>query len=404
MLTAYTIPMESRPKTDQVKQLGELLQEEQEPFVLEVYLSERWYANRSKSSRRSISSGRQTSRKSMVRLSKLLRTLYSKVASLNEKKHGVKNRERGEETGVADHSTKLEAAEAGRSSLASDVTTAEAGRSSLASDVTTYFSCSESDKEGKPASSENEHASFDPMCLKNLNDAKKGAKDSTIQWSIEKDEEQSDNVSETKQPNYLAPLHDWQQNLQHPPARQETNAPTCKIVLPIKIIEDSIFSASILEKPFRCSKEKQGFTRTEEASQASDSNASYSYVNSKMVLQQTKRLLFDCVKEIIETHERKEKAKRHNRVILGPEEIGKLICDKMAAWGRTSRDETSMTELLYSDYSDTVEEWADWAPQKMQISSKVGDAIVEEITNEIVLDMIDLQLPRMRLLATANYQ
>lgn len=383
MLTAHASPMESRAKTDRVKQLGELLQEEQEPFVLEVYLSERRYANRSGSLRRSSSSGQQTSRKSIVRLSKLLRTVYNKVASLNGKKHGVKNGERSEETVIADASTKQEAG--------------DADRFSMSSDVTTYFSCSESDKEGKHASSENEHASYDSICLQNLNNAKKeqGEKDSTIQWSIEKDKEQFDHVSVTEQANYLAPLHDWQQDLQHPPARQEASAPTCKIVLPMKMIEDSVFSASILEILFHCSKDKQSFTRTEEASQASDSNASYSYLNSKMILQQTKRLLFDCVKEIIQTHERKEKAKRHNRVALGPEEIGKLICDKIVAWGRTSRDETSTTELLSSDYSDTVEEWEDCALQKRQISREVGDAIVEEITNEIVLDMIDLQLPRM---------
>ncbi|XP_030455346.1 uncharacterized protein LOC115676529 isoform X2 [Syzygium oleosum] len=374
--------MESRAKTYQVKQLGELLQEEQEPFVLEVYLLERWYANRRESLRRSSSSGRPTSRKRIVRLSKLLRTLYNKVASFNEKKRRVKNRERGEETGVADPSTKQDAA--------------EADRFSLSSDMTTYFSCSENDKEEKPTSSENEHASFDPICLQNLNNAEKGVKDSTIQCSIEKDKEQFNHVSATKQSNYLVPLHHWQQDLQHTPAaRQEANAPTCKIVLPVNITEDSIFSASILEILFHCSKDKQGFTGTEEASQALDSNASCRHLNSKMMLQQTKQLLFDCVKEILETHERKEKAKRHNRVTLGPEEIGQLICDKILAWGRTSGDETSTTELLYSDCLDTAEEWEDCVPQNMQISSEVGDAIIEEITNEIVLDMIDLQLPRM---------
>lgn len=186
-----------------------------------------------------------------------------------------------------------------------------------------------------------------------------------------------------------------QQDLQHPPARREANAPTCKIVLPIKTTEDSIFSASILDILCHCLKDKQGFTRTEEASQASDSSASYRYLSSKMILQQKRLLLFDCVKEIIETHERKEKEKRRNRVTLGPEEIGKLICDKIEAWGRTSRDETSTTELFYSDYLDTLEEWENCVPQKTQISSEVGDAIIEEIANDIVLDMVDLQLQRM---------
>ncbi|XP_030528719.1 uncharacterized protein LOC115739646 [Rhodamnia argentea] len=383
MLAAHTSPMESRAKDDKEKQLGELLQEEQEPFVLEVYLSERWYANRSESLRRSSSGGRPpTSRKSIVRLSKLLRTLYNKVASFNEK-HRLKKGGRGEETGVAGHTTKQEAA--------------EASRYSLSSDVTTYFCCSESDKEENPTSSESKHASFDPIRLQNLNNAKivQGVKDSTIQWSIEKDKEQFNHVSVTKQVNYLEPLHDWQQDLQHSPASQEANAPTCKVVLPMTVTEDSIFSASILDILFHCLKDKQDFTRTEEASQASDSSASYRYLSSKMTLQLTKLLLFDCVKEIVETHKRKEKAKQRNPVTLGPEEIGKLLCDKIVAWGRMSRDEMSMTELFYSDYVDTVEEWENCVPTKTQISSEVGDAIIEEITNEIVLDMVDLQFQRM---------
>ncbi|KAI3409036.1 DUF4378 domain-containing protein [Psidium guajava] len=383
MLTAHTSPMESRAKTHRVKQLGELLQEEQEPFVLEVYLSERWYGNRSESSRRSRSSGRPTTsrRKRIVRLSKLLRALYDEVASFSEK-HRLKNWGRVEGSRVPRHTTKQEGA--------------EADKLPLSSDVTTYFSCYESDKEENPTSSESEHAPFDPIRLQNLNEEKivQGAKDTTIQWSIEKDKEQYNHVPVTKQANYLAPLHDWQQDLQHPSARQEANAPTCKIVLPIKTTEDSIFSSSILDILFHCLKDKQGFTRTE-AGQASDSSASYSYLSSKMILKQTKLLLFDFVKEIIETHERKEIEKQRNLVTLGPEEIGKLIRDKIVAWDRTFRDETSTTELFYSDYLDTVEEWENCVPQKMQVSSEVGDAIIEEIANEIVLDMVDLQLQRM---------
>lgn len=68
----------------QVKQLAELLKEQQEPFVLQLYLSERCYGSKSSQGpmnmRKSHDRSRQKKRlNSIARVSKYVRALYKKV-------------------------------------------------------------------------------------------------------------------------------------------------------------------------------------------------------------------------------------------------------------------------------------------------------------------------------------
>jgi hypothetical protein len=57
------------------------------------------------------------------------------------------------------------------------------------------------------------------------------------------------------------------------------------------------------------------------------------FLKSKRVLQQTKQLLFDCVKEVVESQAKKERGEQNYRKFLGPEELGKLICERIISWG-----------------------------------------------------------------------
>ncbi|KAG6705350.1 hypothetical protein I3842_07G174700 [Carya illinoinensis] len=93
------------------------------------------------------------------------------------------------------------------------------------------------------------------------------------------------------------------------------------------------------------------------------------------LLQQTKQLLFDCVREAMETHVRRERGKQHHKELLGPEELG----------GSSAGDETNTNYFLDLD-SDSVDEWRTLEQQKRKIALEIGDAILEEIQTEIVIE------------------
>ena len=77
-------------------------------------------------------------------------------------------------------------------------------------------------------------------------------------------------------------------------------------------------------------------------------------------------------------HEKEEKSKE----FIGSEENGKVIFEKMKGYG----DESDIRELL-----DSTEEWNDFEREKRDdIGLVIGNAIVEEITSEVVMDMISV--------------
>ncbi|XWS24080.1 hypothetical protein CRYUN_Cryun28dG0070200 [Craigia yunnanensis] len=77
-------------------------------------------------------------------------------------------------------------------------------------------------------------------------------------------------------------------------------------------------------------------------------------------------------------HEREEKGKE----FIGSEENGKVIFVKMKRRG----DEPNIMELL-----DSTKEWNDFEWEKRDdIGVVIGNAIVEEITSEVVMDMISV--------------
>lgn len=112
------------------------------------------------------------------------------------------------------------------------------------------------------------------------------------------------------------------------------------------------------------------------------------FLKSKRVLQQTKQLLFDCVREVVESHVKKERGKQHYKKFLGPEELGKLICERITSWGIQDGDQKNTNYFL-----DSVEEWRAFEQQKKEIEFDIGDTILEEIKNEIVTEMIDFLAP-----------
>uniref|UniRef100_A0A5B7ARN1 DUF4378 domain-containing protein n=1 Tax=Davidia involucrata TaxID=16924 RepID=A0A5B7ARN1_DAVIN len=132
--------------------------------------------------------------------------------------------------------------------------------------------------------------------------------------------------------------------------------------------------------------EKPSCTGVSELQELVGSNTSSQYLKSKRVLQQTKQLLFDCVREVVDTHVWKNRRQQHFRELLGPEELEKLLCENISTWSKLSGDDTNRTTQLL--HLDSLKEWSDFELQIKEIGMQIGDTILEDITNKIVIDMI----------------
>lgn len=168
--------------------------------------------------------------------------------------------------------------------------------------------------------------------------------------------------------------------------RQEENLTAC----PKKVLEDSLSSVRSRELLFHSAIEKSSCTGL---LGLNESNSPSHFLKLKRVLQQTKKLLFDCVRDVVETHVRNERGKQQYKEFLGPEKLGMLICERIKSWRKQVGDKKKKNYLLDLDFMDSVEEWSDFEKQKREVEMEIGDAILEEIKNELVTEMIDFLEP-----------
>ncbi|XVE95057.1 hypothetical protein REPUB_Repub02eG0063800 [Reevesia pubescens] len=361
---------ESKP----ARKLGELLQEQQEPFILEVYLSERGCVKKDLTSAGNFIGCHGNSGK-----------FFNKYGSQNKSKKGIPHFPKVLEVILCnklftvkglraknsdDEDGKLGVTEMDRNNQE----TAEPDRFSSASSTTVYNSCSDSDIDG-PLSPDNSKS------LKLYNQKKnKAAADAKFQWSCTEDSKQysPQSVLEEISTSTGSPLDNIKT------ARRVSSTRQKSFFLPKLITEDSILSASLWHLLLQTTPaEKSSCAKLQEPDRSNLSPFSI----SKRVLQQTKQLLFDCVRELADNkHEKEEKGKE----FLGAEEIGKVICEKTKGWGKRCEDESNIMQLLELDVMDSTQEWNDYKSQKKDIGLLIGNAIVKEITTEVVMDMINV--------------
>ncbi|XP_074279210.1 uncharacterized protein LOC141604664 [Silene latifolia] len=158
---------------------------------------------------------------------------------------------------------------------------------------------------------------------------------------------------------------------------------TSKINFPKRMSEDSILSASSWEMLEQARKEN---------SNKFGSKSYTKYMNSKKALQQTRQLLFDCVREVVETENNGKKQRSISREngLMGPEEIGKIMCNNLKIWGQFPGKKRSAIRLVTRDLlSSGKEEWGRFDEVKRELVKEIGDGIYEEIIDEIVRDMVD---------------
>lgn len=111
----------------------------------------------------------------------------------------------------------------------------------------------------------------------------------------------------------------------------------------------------------------------------------HQYSINKRALQQ-KRLLVDCVREVIENERRRddERGKQLKR-ILGAEELWKVVCENVWLWSQESIHEKNIHHLVKCDFMASLQELNSASHQERdEVSMEIGDAILEDIINEII--------------------
>ncbi|XP_038715341.1 uncharacterized protein LOC120008994 isoform X1 [Tripterygium wilfordii] len=343
--------------------LGEFLKEEQEPFVLEDYLTEkRLQRNNSarKSLKRSCSSdSNKIRRKSNSHCPKVLRGVYNKLTSINLRLV-IRKPDNGE----------------GKFGVPTTAQVAESDNFSTASSSTVFNSCSASDEEETPTSLREDHT----LCTAETSQPKKpysGKQDvigKKLLWGC--------NSMQLSPVSVLAEgsFHGASPHHHNKPAKKDFSTKKQDNSSKTKITEEAILSASIWKFFIHSEQQKPSCKGVQ-------SSSSSQLLKSKKVLQPKRQLLFDCVREIIKTHVSKMQG-RHKQY-LGYEELGKLICDKIKLWEKLSADETNLLQLLDFEFQGSAQEWSNFEQQRRYIGLKIADAIFEETKNEIVVEIVD---------------
>ncbi|KAG5251185.1 DUF4378 domain-containing protein [Salix suchowensis] len=405
-------------ETKPVKQLRELLQEQQEPFILNIYLLERGYSRKSsnsesssrfchvnfrKSLKRYVSLRLNTSKRVNPQGSKVLRAVLNKVISVKQ----------GLRINSSDHRDgKLEVKKG-----TSNQQVAESDIFSTASCITVFDSFSKSGVE-VPCSTQKDSlftttTSYQPPNLHNPTE--EIIADRKLQQQGIEDNRQLSPASGLEGIPTHGPFPFQNNNTEDSSAAEEENPSKTKVILPKELTEDCILSASLWKVLFDSPNEKPICTEATER-QLVQSYSSPRYLKSKMVLQQMKQLLFDYVKEIVETKGRERKQQCHHKQFYRSEELGSIIGENTRPWDKQSGNESIMTKLLNLDVlcseqelssytserkdsgleiGDTafvlLESEQDWNGYELQseIGSEIGETILEELVNDMVKNMID---------------
>lgn len=332
------------------RRLAELLDEQQEPFVLELYLLERGYRIRKnlglegtilstkldyeKNLKKSISV------KSSTQFSNMAKTLLSKLISRK------KPSKRRDKEGVG-----------------------SMGRCSSFS-CSTNNTWSESDTDGEIISMPS------PRMKKTAHH------DESAQWRFVEENKQCSPDSVLDEIDLLQgiPLC----NVRQP--QEENNSAESRTGFQKKVTGDAILPGSLWEllAMFTAEKPKQQGRR----------KPFTEYVNSKKTLQKNRQLLFDCVREAVENGNQLKSCFRNSKergLKIGPAEIGKVICKNSKVWGKLSVDEPNVQMIIRRDLYEagTADEWGSFEVWKSDIVAEIGNGIVDEITDEMIRDMID---------------
>lgn len=163
----------------------------------------------------------------------------------------------------------------------------------------------------------------------------------------------------------------------------------CGVVVPKKFTEESLLSAALFSSLIQTSKKDHNYTK--ELQEILGHDVSHHVMKSKRVLHKTKRLLFDCVRELT-----KNLPEKDCKQFMGPEKLGKMLWERTKEWSsqRGGNYERNLSNLLNLDYLDSINEWSEFKTEVKDISIEIADAILECVIRDVVVaDMIEILSP-----------
>ncbi|XP_052188639.1 uncharacterized protein LOC127799006 isoform X2 [Diospyros lotus] len=330
------------PKPASARQLGDLLKEQQEPFVLEVYLLERGYlrnklnvgrsfscsiGNSSSCLKKSVNWGLNDRRKVIPRCSEIVRAVFKKVVAISTSQR-MKNSGNNVDYTVREIAgIKQEKAESDGNRLA-------------ITDTCPAFK------------------------LANLLQEKEVLTNTNLQWSFGEDTKQHSPML------VLEGVHLSQDSSIHA-IRQENI-----------IKKDSLVAVSLCKFTVKSSTKRAScIPRFDPCSQQ---------LIAEKTMKQSKQLLFDCVKELVGSRVL-DRGNRHTVKFPGPEELGHLLSGDMRRWCELSANESNTAQLLNLDSMASEAQFHEFKTSMKETVAEIGDAILEDIiSKEIAADMIEI--------------
>ncbi|KAE8008161.1 hypothetical protein FH972_004701 [Carpinus fangiana] len=351
----------STSKPAPAKKLREHLQEQQEPFSLDNYLSERRYKKRLSPDGRSFSSTNDLMRSRSYELNKgRKRILYGTkiLASVISKRTPTNSQELSNGNKDEDISHTIRRTQQ----------IAETNSFFSTESLNAYLS-TESNVEKLSLHSTRHHGfthASTSMTFKFGNLKVETAADTTLHWISMEDD------------IILATASQMSEATSNKVCNFETKeAPSSQSSIPCKIDSgDSMVSASLWESLINSSIVKKshiGFAKLKGITWT----ASSQYLRNKRLSQQGKQLLFDSVKEALETHGRKGEREKYAQDVAHPEDTKKIIY-------KQTGDFTNITHKMNFDLYSTLEDWSDFQQPERRIGREIGDAIMDEILKEMV--------------------
>ncbi|KAJ6722260.1 DUF4378 DOMAIN PROTEIN [Salix koriyanagi] len=137
---------------------------------------------------------------------------------------------------------------------------------------------------------------------------------------------------------------------------EEESATKTRVRLPVKFTEDCILSASLWEVLFYPPNEKPVCGEATETQ--------------------------EFVQEIVETQEREGKLQCHHQQFLGPEELGKVIGEKIKSWDKQSGNESNLIKLLNLDLPSSEQGWSNYKPDRRDKGLAVEDTVLDLLDSE----------------------
>ncbi|CAL1361366.1 unnamed protein product [Linum trigynum] len=344
----------------QVKQLRQILQEQQEPFILKTYLAEKGCCVRNKHNNSleaeegSFTCCRVTSgnkgQKGVSNLSKVVRNLYDHVGSINGKKLRSKKKKKQRQSSEAEAEERLAIA------------------SCCSSKDFNWYSSESDNAEGRASCS----SSFADFWDSN---EEKIAADGSLQWRCMEGGGGDQQFSPVSVLEGLASREDDDDSSSPPTNNSSTGD---GIIIRRKKKEEEKQRQVSADESIIASASVWGvLLRRAEANETGDPLKSTS--RDALELEKTKKqLLFDCILEEmeLETH--------HKQCCTSSSE---KIVRSWAAWSKRWKagDES---ELL----SDSLgqREWSENGEQPREIGLEIGGAIAEAIMDEIMVDLIGI--------------